>query len=141
MTAKTYAWISPQGTVGQIITTEADLSTLYAPDFVAACVDVTGVTPVPDQHWTATKSAAGAWAFAAPVAATVSLATQAQGAQAWIIQQANLATAMGETFTADMKAYVTAVTAIASGTDTTRTALPAQPTDVMTASTAAVAAT
>ncbi|MGY6770150.1 hypothetical protein [Komagataeibacter sp. NFXK3] len=43
---------------------------------------------------------------------------------------------MGETFTADMKAYVLAIAAIANGIDTTSTTLPAQPTDVMTASTA-----
>ncbi|WP_242621896.1 hypothetical protein [Komagataeibacter xylinus] len=136
MAQKTYAWINARGTVGQVITTDADLSTLYAPDFVAACVDVTAVTPQPADHWTATKSAAGVWSFAAPVAATVSLAQQATAAQSWISQQASLATAMGETFTADMKAYVLAIAAIANGTDTTSTALPAQPTDVMTASTA-----
>jgi hypothetical protein len=41
---------------------------------------------------------------------------------------------MGQVFTADMKAYVTAIAAIASGADTTSTALPAQPADVMAAS-------
>ncbi|MGS0649174.1 hypothetical protein ACU81Q_16320 [Komagataeibacter melomenusus] len=71
-----------------------------------------------------------------PPAVAVPLKTQAATAQAWIQQQANLAAAMGETFTADMKSYVTAITAIANGTDTTSTTLPAQPTDVMTASTA-----
>lgn len=69
--------------------------------------------------------------------APVSLKTQATSAQAWIQQQANLAGAMGEVFTADMKAYVLAINAIANGTDTTSTALPAQPTDVMTASSTA----
>ena len=63
--------------------------------------------------------------------APVSLKTQATTAQAWIQQQASLASAMGEVFTADMKAYVKAIAAIANGTDTTSTALPAQPTDVM----------
>lgn len=66
--------------------------------------------------------------FSAPIP----LKTQATSAQAWINQQANLAAAMGEVFTADMKAYVKAITAIADGTDTTSTALPTQPTDVMT---------
>ncbi|OUJ13811.1 hypothetical protein [Acetobacter okinawensis] len=66
----------------------------------------------------------------APVA--VPLKTQAATAQAWIQQQANLAAAMGEAFTADMKAYVKAVNAIASGADTTSTALPAQPADILT---------
>ena len=78
---------------------------------------------------------AGAIVSYTPPAAVVPLKTQAASAQAWIIQQANLAAAMGEVFTADMKAYVLAIDAIANGTDTTSTALPAQPTDVMTAST------
>ena len=69
----------------------------------------------------------------APPTVPVPLKTQATTAQAWIQQQANLATAMGEVFTADMKAYVKAIAAIANGTDTTSTALPAQPSDVMEA--------
>lgn len=73
--------------------------------------------------------------------AVVPLKTQAQNAKVWINQQANLAAAMGETFTADMKAYVLAINVIANGTDTTSTALPAQPTDVMTASTTATTTT
>lgn len=72
----------------------------------------------------------------APPVVPVPLKTQANTAQAWIQQQANLAAAMGEVFTADMKAYVKGVAAIANGTDTTSTALPAQPADVMAASTA-----
>lgn len=71
-----------------------------------------------------------------PPVVTIPLKTQATTAQAWIQQQANLAAAMGETFTVDMKAYVVAINAIASGTDTTSTTLPTQPTDVMTASSA-----
>ncbi len=70
----------------------------------------------------------------APPVVPVPLKTQAATAQAWIQQQANLATAMGEVFTADMKAYVKAIAAIAGGTDTTSTALPAQPADVMAGS-------
>lgn len=66
--------------------------------------------------------------------APVSLKTQAISAQSWILQQANLASAMGEVFTADMRAYVKAINAIANGTDTTSTALPSQPTDIMTSS-------
>lgn len=72
----------------------------------------------------------------APPVVPVPLKTQAATAQAWIQQQANLAAAMGETFTADMKAYVQAIAAIANGTDTTSTALPVKPSDVMAASTA-----
>jgi hypothetical protein len=72
----------------------------------------------------------------APPTVPVPLKTQATTAQAWIQQQANLASAMGEVFTADMKAYVLAVNAIASGADTTSTALPAQPASVMVSSAA-----
>ncbi|WP_338331320.1 hypothetical protein [Acetobacter sp. LMG 32666] len=71
-----------------------------------------------------------------PPAPVVPLTTQAQTAQAWVQQQASLAAAMGEVFTADMKAYVLAINAIANGTDTTSTALPTQPTDVLTATAA-----
>ncbi|QHC34172.1 hypothetical protein [Komagataeibacter xylinus] len=76
-----------------------------------------------------------------PVAGSEYLKGQAQSALGWCSQQASLASMMGETFTADMKAYVLAISAIASGTDTTSTTLPAQPTDVMTASTAAATTT
>ena len=69
-----------------------------------------------------------------PPAPVIPLKTQAVTAQAWVQQQASLAAAMGEVFTADMKAYVKAINAIADGTDTTSTVLPDQPTDVMTAS-------
>ncbi|WP_308719015.1 hypothetical protein [Komagataeibacter xylinus] len=131
MTAKTYAWIDPQGLVGQTITTDADLSTLYAPDFVAACVDVTSVTPQPAQHWTATKSTAGVWSFATPVAATVSLATQAKNALTAAASATWEAYGMyGETTPADVVTYLKALQAIANGTDTTSTALPAAPTDL-----------
>ncbi|CEF54653.1 hypothetical protein [Acetobacter ghanensis] len=84
---------------------------------------------------TGTKSMAvenGALVDYTPPVVPVPLKTQAATAQAWIQQQANLAGAMGEVFTADMKAYVKAIAAIANGTDTTSTALPTQPTDVMT---------
>ncbi|MFT8923176.1 hypothetical protein [Acetobacter sp.] len=69
-----------------------------------------------------------------PPVVVVPLKTQAASAMVWIQQQANLASAMGQVFTADMKAYVTAIAAIASGADTTSTTLPAQPADVMAAS-------
>ncbi|WP_338332146.1 hypothetical protein [Acetobacter sp. LMG 32666] len=74
----------------------------------------------------------GALVQYAPPAPVIPLKTQAQTAQAWVQQQASLAAAMGEVFTADMKAYVKAIAAIADGTDTTSTVLPAQPTDVTT---------
>lgn len=67
-----------------------------------------------------------------PPAVVVPLATQAQSEMSgWIAQQASMAVAMGETFTADMKAYVKAIQAIATGADKTSTALPTRPTDVM----------
>ena len=78
----------------------------------------------------------GAWVDYTPPLVVVPLKTQAVTAQAWVQQQANLAAAMGEVFTVDMKSYVLAINAIANGTDTTSTALPAQPTDVLAASAA-----
>lgn len=68
-----------------------------------------------------------------PPIPVVPLKTQAQTAQAWINQQYAQSFAMGTPFTADMRAYVKAIAAIANGTDTTSTALPAQPADVMEA--------
>ncbi|WP_061488006.1 hypothetical protein [Acetobacter tropicalis] len=50
----------------------------------------------------------------------------------WVASQASMASAMGETFTSDMKAYVKAVQAIADGTDTASTKLPDRPTGIMT---------
>lgn len=108
-----------------------------------------GLPPLQDlfaltaDQWTAkggntgTRSMAvidGALVDYVPPVVPIPLKTQATYAQTWIQQQANLAAAMGETFTADMKSYVKAIAAIANGTDTTSTALPAQPVDVMEAS-------
>ena len=45
----------------------------------------------------------------------------------WIQAQINEASVMGEIFSDDMKAYVKAIRAIASGADTTSSALPARP--------------
>lgn len=61
----------------------------------------------------------------------VPLATQAQAELSWVNQQASLASSMGETFTDAMRSYVKAVQAIASGSDTVSTALPARPDPVM----------
>lgn len=66
-----------------------------------------------------------------PPVVPIPLTSQAQNAMTWVNQQATIATAMGETFTADMKNYVSALRAIINGTDTTSTQLPTQPTDVM----------
>ena len=78
----------------------------------------------------------GIWQDYTAPAVLIPMKTQAVTAQAWVQQQANLAAAMGEVFTVDMKSYVLAINAIANGTDTTSTALPAQPTDVLAASAA-----
>lgn len=106
------------------------------PTWLPAASDMIALT---EAAWATRSSAvnqiikdAGIQTYDAPVV-VVPLATQATTAQAWIQQQANLAAAMGEVFTADMKAYVTAISAIASGADTTSTALPAQPAQVMVA--------
>jgi len=45
----------------------------------------------------------------------------------WVQAQISEAVAMGETFSDAMKAYVKAIRAIANGSDTTSTALPARP--------------
>lgn len=66
-----------------------------------------------------------------PPPVVVSLKSRARAEQTWIYQQAALVSAMGETFTDEMKAYVKAIQAIANGTDKTSTALPTRPTDVM----------
>ena len=67
-----------------------------------------------------------------PPAPSVPIIDQAKSAMAWIQQQASLAGAMGQTFTTDMKAYVSAIQGIISGADTSATTLPEQPTSVMT---------
>ncbi|WP_155738522.1 hypothetical protein [Acetobacter pasteurianus] len=66
-----------------------------------------------------------------PYIQSVSVQQQAENETSWINQQAAMASAMGETFTADMKTYVKAVQAIATRADTTSTALPTRPTDIM----------
>lgn len=64
----------------------------------------------------------------------IPLATQAQSALTAAAAATWQAYGMyGETTPADVVTYLTALRAIANGTDTTSTALPAQPTDVMTA--------
>ncbi|MFT8417386.1 MAG: hypothetical protein ABF636_00965 [Acetobacter sp.] len=100
-----------------------------------------GFLPLSSDQWAARAKAAyavsgGTLVVYSPPPTVIPLKTQATTAQAWIQQQANLAAAMSEVFTADMKAYVKAIAAIANGTDTTSTALPAQPADVMEAASA-----
>jgi len=56
-----------------------------------------------------------------------SLAVQATGLLVSIQAEASLAVAMGQTFGPEMRAYVAAMQNIASGADTTSTALPAAP--------------
>lgn len=62
---------------------------------------------------------------------TVPIKTQAANELTWISSEASLASAMGETFTDAMKAYVKAIQAIANGTDTASASLPDRPTDIM----------
>lgn len=63
---------------------------------------------------------------------TITLKDQAAAElSGWIQSQINYAAAMGEAFTDAMKSYVKAVSVIASGADTTSTALPSRPTDIM----------
>lgn len=81
------------------------------------------------------NAATGQLADYVPPPVVIPLKTQATSAMVWIQQQANLASAMGQVFTVDMKAYAKAIAAIANGTDTTSTALPTQPADVMEATT------
>ena len=66
-----------------------------------------------------------------PPVPKVSLPTQAQNELSWIYTQGNLAAASGKKFTDAMKVYVDAIQAIANGTDTTSTALPARPSVIM----------
>ncbi|MFT9289413.1 hypothetical protein [Gluconobacter oxydans] len=66
-----------------------------------------------------------------PPSAPLSVQVQAETEMSWIHQQASLAAAMGQSFTQAMRDYVTAVSAIAAGTDTTTAALPARPADIM----------
>lgn len=68
--------------------------------------------------------------YTPPVVAPT-LSELAASEQAWVQQQANLAAAMGQTFTTDMRAYVAAINAIAAGTDTVSTALPVRPGAIM----------
>lgn len=65
-----------------------------------------------------------------PPVVVVPLSTKAQSEMfGWISQQAALVSAMGETFTDEMKAYVKAIKAIATGADTSSTELPQRPSD------------
>lgn len=107
--------------------------------------DISELHPVTSAQWTERQNSAATglkqytWDAASgsletytPPAVVVPLATKAQSEMSgWINQQAAMASAMGETFTADMKAYVKAIQAIATGADKTSTALPTRPTDVM----------
>lgn len=107
--------------------------------------DISELHPVTSAQWTERQNSAATglkqyiWNAASgsletytPPAVVAPLATQAQSEMSgWVSQQAALASAMGETFTADMKAYVKAIQAIATGADKTSNALPTRPTDIM----------
>ncbi|MFT8795158.1 MAG: hypothetical protein ABF839_06820 [Acetobacter orientalis] len=62
-----------------------------------------------------------------PLPASQYLKNQAKQELQWVAQQASLGQMMQDEFSADMKTYVTAIRAIASGSDTLSTALPARP--------------
>ncbi|MDN7351038.1 hypothetical protein [Acetobacter senegalensis] len=69
--------------------------------------------------------------YTAP-AVVIPLAKQAASEiSGWIATQASMASAMGETFTADMQAYVKAIRSIADGSDTASTKLPDRPATIM----------
>lgn len=68
---KTYAFIY-MGKIWQVIQPVVDekgnqipLSSLYTPDFCDQCVDITGMTPIPQENWIATE-ASGTWTFTLP---------------------------------------------------------------------------
>jgi hypothetical protein len=68
---KTYARIE-DGLVAEIIKpmtdgdgVEIDVADRFTPEFISTLVDVTAVTPSPDQRWSAINSG-DAWTFAAP---------------------------------------------------------------------------
>lgn len=133
MTISTYAWVN-EGTVRQIIHTEQQLSSLYSSEFVAGCIDITAVSPQPEDGWSAEQTSSG-WLFAAPVIPVNTLADQAGAALAAARTYVNNNYTMLNEATPDVwVTYLKALMAISNGTDTTSTALPAQPTDVMEAS-------
>lgn len=61
---KVYAYIS-RGIVAQIISTEHDIKEQFSPEFVANCVDVTEISPQPEENWVATQIDS-AWKFGPP---------------------------------------------------------------------------
>ncbi|MFT8418636.1 MAG: hypothetical protein ABF636_11275 [Acetobacter sp.] len=135
--ARYYASYNPD------ISQPAPVAAWYDSD-VDISVDYTksGFLVLTPEQWAERNSASyavsdGALVLYSPAPAVIDLKTQAATEQAWIRQQANLAAAMGEVFTADMKAYVSAINALANGTDITSTVLPTHPADVMAASTPA----
>lgn len=64
---KIYARID-KGIVMEMFSTDADIADLFHPELV--WVDVTDVTPQPDDNWGATESG-GQWAFVAPLPSEV----------------------------------------------------------------------
>lgn len=107
---------------------------------VANVPSVSEMIPVTEVQWNDTKTFRipmgkgvkdGVIVDYTPPATPIPLTTQAQSAMSWVNEQASLASAMGETFTDDMKAYVKALRDIISGSDKTSTELPKQPSDIM----------
>ena len=71
---KTYARVF-DGAVVELLSTSVNIAEMFHPDLV--WVDVTSVSPAPQQGWVASESG-GTWSFAAPVAPAPTLAQQAQ---------------------------------------------------------------
>lgn len=103
---------------------------------VVGLPSASAMVPVPPDLWDARsgqyQAVNGALVVYTPPVAPIPLKDLAAAElSGWIAPQAAMASAMGETFTDAMKAYVKAVQAIASGADTTSTAMPARPTSSM----------
>lgn len=89
-----------------------------------------------ESHWDARMTGpqgvqSGSLVDYTPKPAPIPLEIQANNELQWVSGQASMASAMGETFTDEMKSYVKAVQAIANGTDTTSAALPQRPDNIM----------
>ena len=110
----------------------ADAASDLAPN--GSWVDITHTEPMPCIGWSY-----GAGAFTAPAITTPALTLAQQAATALTAARTTVYNTYGILNEATPDAWVTylkALMAIADGTDTTSTALPTQPTDVMVASTA-----
>ena len=145
-----HVWVDPQGqtltypgryyarydtTAAQptIVTGWFDTWTLTTTANIGSAADM---VPLSSEAWNARASnpwgvQSGQLVSYTPPPPVIPLKDQATSELSWISTQASMASAMGETFTDPMKVYVKAIQAIANGTDTTSTALPARPAMIM----------